>query len=180
MNGKNLVRHNPIGVHNTLNSMLRSGYIRSLLLILMLALNAVACKEQPLIFPAVLDAQTRGYCGTCHMAYQPSMLPAASWQEMMKNLDNHFDKKVALKETAATHIQDYLVANAGDTIAAGVAGKIALAGLESNSKLQRISAAPYFKREHHFLENKILDEWVGSLSNCTACHVGAWIGDYNK
>jgi hypothetical protein len=114
------------------------------------------------------------------MAYQPSMLPAASWRVMMDTLDDHFDEKVALKPAALTHIRAYLVANAGDTEVAGEAGRIALEGLDKGANLQRISAAPYFKREHRFLENRILDGWVGSAANCTACHVGAWVGDYKR
>ena len=152
--------------------------MRFCLFVFMLVITFAACKNQQILFPPVMDAQTRGYCGTCHMAYQPSMLPTASWQLMMGELDDHFNEKVALSLSAITHIRAYLIANAGDTEAAGEAGRVALSGLERNSNLQRISAAPYFKREHRFLENRILDEWVGSVANCPACHVGAWVGDY--
>ncbi|WP_455210861.1 hypothetical protein [Kaarinaea lacus] len=155
-------------------------YIRFNIAFLMLVIGMVACKDQHLLFPPVMDSQTRGYCGTCHMAYQPSMLPAASWRRMMNELNDHFDEKVTLSPSALKHISAYLLANAGDTDAAGEAGQIALEGLQKNSNLQRISAAPYFKREHRFLENRILDDWVGSVANCTACHVGAWVGDYKR
>ena len=97
---------------------------------------------------------------------------------MMNQLDDHFDKKVTLNQAAITHVRNYLVANAGDTKVAGVAGQIALEGLGKNAQLQRITNTPYFKRKHISLENRIPDEWVGSLANCTACHVGAWVGDY--
>lgn len=138
------------------------------------------CTEKPLIFPPVTDAKTRGYCGSCHMAYQPSMLPAASWKKMMASLDNHFDEVVKLKPSDITHIENYLVSNAGDKPVAGKAGKIALLGLDPTSNLQRISNTPYFKLEHRFLENRILDEQVGSPANCPVCHVGAWVGDYRQ
>jgi hypothetical protein len=72
------------------------------------------------------------------------------------------------------------VANAGDTKTAGEVGRVALLGLEENSSLKRITITPYFKDEHRFLNNRILDDWVGSLANCTACHVGAWVGDYRE
>lgn len=139
-----------------------------------------ACKEQQTIFPPVMDAQTRGYCGSCHMAFQPSMLPAASWRRMMKELDNHFKEKVEIKPAATRHINDYLVINAGDSAMAGEAGRIALKGLGKNASLQRITSTPYFKDEHRFLKNRILDEWVDSVANCSACHVGAWVGDYKE
>ena len=139
-----------------------------------------ACKDQQLIFPPVTDAPTRGYCGSCHMAFQPSMLPAASWERMMRELDDHFKEQVKMKPAAIAQVSNYLVANAGDTKTAGEAGRIALQGLEENSSLQRITNTPYFKGEHRFLSNRILDDWVGSLANCTACHVGAWVGDYRE
>jgi len=148
------------------------------LIIFLFACTISSCKNGQLIFPPVMDSQTRGYCGTCHMAYQPSMLSAASWRVMMNSLDDHFEEKVTLKPTAIKHISDYLIAHAGDTDVAGSAGRLALEGLQKNSTLQRITASPYFKREHRFLENRILDEWVGSVANCPACHVGAWVGDY--
>lgn len=127
-----------------------------------------------------MDTQTRGYCGVCHMAYQPSMLPSASWRLMMESLEDHFEESIKLKPAARDHISAYLIANAGDTTAAGHAGRVAMQGLQPNANLQRITAAPYFKQEHRFLENRILEEWVGSVANCPACHVGAWVGDYKQ
>ena len=146
----------------------------------MIVFTNSACLEEQLIFPAVMYAHTRGYCGSCHMAFQPSMLPAASWRLMMKELDNHFKEKVDLKPAVIMHISEYLEVNAGDSEAAGEAGRIALKGLSSDASLQRISNTPYFEDEHRFLNNRILDEWVDSVANCTACHVGAWVGDYKE
>lgn len=146
----------------------------------LLSFTLFACKEQQIIFPPVMDAPTRGYCGTCHMAFQPSMLPAASWQRMMRELDDHFKEKIELKPAAIKQVTHYLVTNAGDSKVAGEAGRVALQGLEENSSMQRITDTPYFKQEHRFLNNRILDDWVGSLANCTACHVGAWVGDYKE
>lgn len=154
--------------------------IFALLVLIFCLLLTPACKQKQTIFPPVMDAQTRGYCGTCHMAYQPSMLPAASWRLMMESLDDHFKEKVELKLTTVNHIKNYLIANAGDNEASGEPGLIALRGLHKNANLQRISNTPYFKEEHRFLDNRILEHWVGSIANCTACHVGAWVGDYRE
>ncbi len=137
-----------------------------------------ACSGEQLIFPPVTDAKIRGYCGSCHMAYQPSMLPAASWRLIMTSLNEHFDEKVTLKPDMLKHITDYHVIHAGDNDVAGRAGQIALAGLRPDAKPLRITDTPYFKREHNFLENRILGDWVGSAANCPACHLGAWVGDY--
>ena len=149
-------------------------------ILVMSTLLITACKEKAVIFPAVMHAPTRGYCGSCHMAYQPSMLPAASWRVMMERLDDHFDEKISLKATAKKDITRYLIANAGDVEKIGDPGRIALDGLQKNARLQRITQTPYFLKEHRFLENRILEEWVGSVANCPACHVGAWVGDYRS
>ncbi len=108
------------------------------------------------------------------------MLPAASWRRMMEELNNHFKENIQLKPTVIKHITGYLVSNSGDSAAAGAAGRIALRGLRPNADLQRITETPYFKDEHGFLANRVLEEWVGSVANCTACHVGAWVGDYKE
>jgi hypothetical protein len=114
------------------------------------------------------------------MAYQPSMLPAASWRAMMQGLDDHFDEEVKLESGPIEHVTRYLVVNAGDTEAAGQAGRIALAGLRQHAAPLRLSKTPYFAQEHDFLKKRVLDAWVGSVANCPACHVGAWVGDYKS
>ena len=150
--------------------------LSSLLLVALFATGS--CSDRQVIFPPVMDAKTRGYCGSCHMAYQPSMLPAGSWRLIMNGLDDHFDEKIALKPDLYKSISHYHVINAGDSTAAGLAGQIALIGLRPNINPLRITDTPYFKQEHNFLENRILDDWVGSAANCPVCHVGAWVGDY--
>jgi hypothetical protein len=147
-------------------------------ILLMQVFTFSACTSEQTIFPPVMDAETRGYCGSCHMAYQPSMLPAGSWRLIMDGLDDHFNEKVTLKPDTIKNITDYHVANAGDGNTAGKAGQIALKGLPKDASLLRITDTPYFKQEHNFLENRILGEWVGSAANCPVCHVGAWVGDY--
>ncbi len=139
----------------------------------------ISCSDRQVIFPPVMDAKTRGYCGSCHMAFQPSMLPARSWQLLMDGLDDHFDEKVVLKPSLEKAIRQYHIINAADSPTAGLAGQTALMGLRPSKNPLRITDTPYFKQEHNFLENKILDEWVGSATNCPVCHVGAWVGDYS-
>ena len=40
--------------------------------------------------PPVADPVVKEECGSCHLAFAPSMLPARSWQRMMGDLKNHF------------------------------------------------------------------------------------------
>lgn len=145
---------------------------------LVVLFSTSSCSDRQIIFPPVTDAKTRGYCGTCHMAYQPSMLPADSWRLMMNGLDDHFDEKIVLKPNLIKSITHFHVINAGDSTASGLAGQTALMELHPNKNPLRITDTPYFKQEHSFLENRVLDDWVGSAANCPVCHVGAWVGDY--
>ncbi|HPQ24397.1 MAG TPA: cytochrome C, partial [Gammaproteobacteria bacterium] len=35
-------------------------------------------------------------CGSCHFAYQPGLLPARSWNNLMGGLENHFGENAEL------------------------------------------------------------------------------------
>jgi mono/diheme cytochrome c family protein len=43
-------------------------------------------------------------CASCHVAYPPGMLPAASWQRLMGSLDRHFGSDASLEATIAQEI----------------------------------------------------------------------------
>ena len=42
-------------------------------------------------------------CGSCHLAFPPSLLPKASWQRVMSGLDKHYGSDASLD--AATQKQ---------------------------------------------------------------------------
>lgn len=124
-------------------------------------------------FPPVQDKLTQAECGSCHLAYPPSMLPAASWKKMMGSLDQHFGDNASLDAQSTAAITSYLVANAGD--AGGSAyGRKLLRGLAGDAAPQRITTLPKWVREHREVSQR---EWarkeVGSKANCAACHKGA-------
>ena len=47
-------------------------------------------------FAPVTDPATLSECGSCHLAFPPSMLPAASWTRMMAELQDHFGDDASL------------------------------------------------------------------------------------
>jgi hypothetical protein len=124
-------------------------------------------------YPPVTDSVTLQECGSCHMAFPPAMLPAASWQSMMGDLANHFGDDASVDPDTAARITRYLVANAGDTGGARHAGKL-LRGVAQNNAPLRITELPKWVREHREVPRR---EWsskeVGSRANCPACHVDA-------
>jgi Dihaem cytochrome c len=120
-------------------------------------------------------------CGSCHFAYQPGLLPTASWEKIMATLSDHFGDNAELASEDASAIRDYLVKNAADRSASGRSEKIirSLRGLEAPI---RISEVPYIRRKHDEIPSRLIggNPKVKSLSNCNACHTGADRGSYNE
>ena len=118
-------------------------------------------------------------CGECHFAYQPELLPSASWMKILGNLDDHFGDAVELDEDAKRIISDYLKSNGAEKSSAVIAVKI-MRSLHNQIPL-RITDTPYIIDKHHEISAQILNrESIGSLSNCTACHMTAENGNYDE
>jgi len=97
-------------------------------------------------------------CGACHLAYPPSMLPAASWRRMMGELDRHFGQNAELDDPARARLEGWLVAGAG----------------QAGGTPQRITLLPWFVEEHREVTPAVVARpSVRSLANCAACHQGA-------
>ena len=122
-------------------------------------------------FAPVTDPATLSECGSCHLAFPPSMLPAASWTRMMAELQDHFGDDASLDADTTAAITRYLVANAGD---AGGYRRDILRGLPRGAAPQRITELPKWVHEH---DEVSAAEWrakdVGSKVNCPACHIDA-------
>src|SRR5688500_19273345 len=60
---------------------------------------------------AELDEQAwREECSACHIAYSARFLPAASWQEIMRTLDEHFGADASVDAATAEKISRSLTA----------------------------------------------------------------------
>ena len=122
-------------------------------------------------FPPVSEPLVREECGSCHIAFPASMLPAASWRRMMGELENHFGDDASVDADTTAAITRYLVDHAGD--ARGQPGKL-LRGLRPGDAPLRITELPKWVHEHDEVPRS---EWtrkdVGSKANCTACHIDA-------
>lgn len=131
-------------------------------------------------YPPVADPVVKEECGSCHLAFAPSMLPARSWQKMMADLKNHFGDDASVEAATAARISAYLAANAADSASGSrYSGKL-LRGVAAGAEPQRITELPKWQREHR----KVPDwEWrhkeVRSRANCSACHADAERGYYD-
>jgi mono/diheme cytochrome c family protein len=134
-------------------------------------------------------------CASCHVAYPPGMLPAASWQRLMGKLARHFGTDASLDAASTKEIATWLTAHAdngrrhddedGDD-------RDHDRGHDSNDhrKAQsdtaavpedRITRTAWFASEHHEVA---ASAWkrpaVKSAANCPACHARADQGVFDE
>jgi hypothetical protein len=132
------------------------------LLLFASSLPALADSDQPMR-PAPTNPTWWRECGACHLAYPPRMLPAASWRNMMADLERHFGTDASLEESQASEIGRFLQANAG----------------RGRGAPPRITETTHFIHEHEELAPAVwARKSVGSRANCQACHRDAEAGRF--
>lgn len=129
--------------------------------VLMLAATAALANEFERV-PPVNHAATQKECGECHLAYQPALLPAASWNRIMDGLSDHFGENASLPADVAADIRAYLTRNAGG----------------GDGRLIRITDQRWWQHKHDFDPSIWKRKAVAAKSNCEACHREAAKGLY--
>ncbi|MBK1717254.1 diheme cytochrome c [Thiocystis violacea] len=123
-------------------------------------------------------------CGSCHLAYQPGLLPAQAWAQVMDPaaLGDHYGDDASLAEARRTKIARYLAANSADQ-ASGARSRAFAVGFNAHagSGLPRITETRYFKRKHDEVPASLVtvNPEVGSFGQCPACHRSAAKGIYH-
>lgn len=126
---------------------------------------------------AALDPAYKAACGDCHIAYHPSLLPAASWTATMDGLTRHFGENATLDPEEDRAVRAYLVANAAEAFDTRPANR--LRRVDPAQPL-RITAAPFWRRTHDDIPNAVFaTKAVGGRGNCAACHGDAEKGLFN-
>lgn len=119
---------------------------------------------------APLPPQYRQECGACHVAYPPALLPLASWQRVMANLQRHFGTDASTDAAAARELSAWLAANAGSS-----------KRVREPPPEDRITRSAWFVRKH---DEIAAATWksraVKSAANCNACHARADQGEFNE
>ena len=112
-------------------------------------------------------------CASCHLAYPPGLLPAASWQRLMGNLPRHFGTDASVDAATLKQLTGWLVANAGTY------KKVARDPAPPPE--DRITRSTWFVREH---DEVAAATWalpaVKSAANCAACHTRADQGEFRE
>lgn len=111
----------------------------------------------------------RKECGACHVAYAPFLLPAASWQQLLRGLDQHFGQDASLEPDVRASLESWLaVASRGSRERSHESSRGAADGTA------RITDSAWFRRKHRRIGPEIVQRpSVRTMSNCAACHPGA-------
>lgn len=116
-------------------------------------------------------------CGACHYDFHPSLLPAASWEAMMADLDNHFGEYASLSAATSDEITAWLTANAAESWDTEAANSFRRVSAEQPLS---VTATRYWKRRHRKISDAVFaSKPVGAKVNCIACHRDARTGRFD-
>lgn len=105
-------------------------------------------------------------CGSCHLAFPPTMLPAKSWSALMKGLGDHFGESAELDAATRQTLEGWLTQNAGR---------------EVGGAPLRITSLDWWRREHDEIDPSVYRrKAIVSPANCGACHPGANEGAFGE
>ena len=155
---------------NTTNRMISKVARAGLALLVLAAAASGARADNDRRASVPLLPKYRAECASCHVAYPPGMLPAASWQRLMQDLPQHFGTDASLDAATVKELSAWLVANAGT-----------YKRVREEPPQDRITRSAWFLRKHDEVSPAT---WrlpaVKSAANCAACHTSADQGDFNE
>ena len=141
---------------------------------LMLGTAAFAARYEPVTDPLVVEE-----CGSCHLVYQPQMLPVRSWLYLMSTLEDHFGDDASMEPSVLEHVADYYARHAAD-VGQKPPEDLLMTGLPNHWMPTRITDLPAWKAAHSFGSAQVLWQFgnVKSSAQCDACHRYAPMGVY--
>lgn len=135
------------------------------------ALTALPGRRVP---SATLDPVFALQCGACHLAFPPSLAPAATWDGILADLQHHFGADATLSPEQIAQIRTWVDDNAAgrwDTLPSHLLGVAAADGS------LRITDTPGWRRRHRDIADAVFAaKPVYRRSNCSACHADAATG----
>lgn len=109
-------------------------------------------------------------CAACHTPYPPGMLPAASWQRVMRGLEHHYGTDASLEPEQVQQITAWLKAYAGT-----------YKRVREEPPEDRITRSAWFIREHREVEAAVWKRSsIKSAAQCSACHTQADVGRFDE
>lgn len=135
--------------------------------------------QLPFVGRSLPDNTTwRSACGTCHVPYHPTLLPARSWNAILDRLDDHNGMQLAIDAKTLREIREFLVTHSAETGTTEAAYMINRS-IPLQETPRRITETGYWLEKHRGIEESYwTHEKVGSKSNCAGCHLDAHEGTY--
>lgn len=131
--------------------------------------SGLAWADGPLM-PAQVPPVYKQECAACHTAYPPGLLPAPSWQRVMRGLDKHYGTDASLEPAQVQQISAWLVANAGT-----------YKRVREEPPQDRLTRSAWFARKHREVDAAVWQRAsVKSAAQCSACHTQADKGLYDE
>ena len=124
-----------------------------------------------------LDPTYAQECGSCHMAYPPSLAPSPRWIAIMDGLPNHFGEDATLEPGLMSRIRAYLTMNAAEKWDTRAAHE-----LQGSNPLDplRLTATPFWIRMHQGIPESVFkSRAVGAKGACEKCHSDASTGRFD-
>jgi cytochrome b len=116
-------------------------------------------------------------CGSCHMAYSPSLAPGLRWIAIMDGLSNHFGEDAGLDPGLTSRIRAYLTMNAAEKWDTRAAHELQRSNAQDPL---RLTATPFWIRMHRGIpEGVFKSRAVGAKGACGQCHSDASTGRFD-
>lgn len=130
----------------------------------------------PYTLPALVQsAAWDKECSGCHLAYHPSILPARSWNALLRGQREHFGEDLDLDDETSRTLRDHALAHPAESHATPLAWKID-STTAADTVLLRVTEAGYWKDRHAGLNDA---DWRSTKPfACDGCHLDAMAGTY--
>jgi cytochrome b len=133
----------------------------------------------PFTGPALpMNAAWDAECGSCHLAFHPTLLPARSWDGLLDSQSSHFGDDLALDPETLAELRGFARDNAAESQQTEAAWKIGRSVAARDTPL-RITETAYWTRKHSAIADAV---WqapeVRARANCAACHLDAEAGTF--
>jgi cytochrome b len=117
-------------------------------------------------------------CTSCHSAFHPTLLPAASWEKIMWSLEDHFGDDASLENDKKMEVLDFLTSSSAEHSVSEASRKI-LRSIKKGEVPLRITETSYWKRKHSEIPLDVFGrKSVKNKTNCKACHPWAERGSF--
>jgi cytochrome b len=116
-------------------------------------------------------------CGSCHMAYPPSLSPSARWIAIVDGLQDHFGEAASLEPGLMSRMRAYLTMNAAEKWDTRAAHELQRS--DPRNPL-RLTATPFWIRMHRGIPESVFkSKAVGAKGACEKCHSDASTGRFD-